>query len=166
MLQVDEAIRIAGPWAELYNNHPLVQSGVVFAHLSGLMVGGGAAVAADRTALRVYRGDDLVRWRHLLQLRRVHRTVLAALFIVVVSGVLLFAADVETFLTSPVFWVKTGLVFLLALNGLLILRTGKRLERSDANWERGWKRLAVASVVSVSLWLLIILAGAVLVSAG
>ena len=46
MLQVQEAIRLTAPWAALYNNHPLVQSGVVFAHISGLMVGGGAAVAA------------------------------------------------------------------------------------------------------------------------
>ncbi len=166
MMQVQEAIRLTAPWAALYNNHPLLQSTVVFSHISALMVGGGAAVAADRAALRARREGPDGRRRHLEQLKVVHRTVLGALVVVVLSGVLLFAADVETFVASPIFWVKMALVGALAFNGWLIMRTGRTLEEKGIAWEPGWKRLGVTSVLSLSLWLVIILAGAVLVSVG
>lgn len=166
MLQVQEAIRLTAPWAALYNNHPLVQSGVVFAHISGLMVGGGAAVAADRAALRARHADPDGQRRHVEQLRLVHRTVLAALAVVVVSGVLLFAADIETFVASPVFWVKMVLVALLAVNGWVLTRTGQKLETTGVAATAGWRRLTTTSVLSLCLWFLIILIGAVLVSVG
>lgn len=166
MLQVQEAIRLTAPWAALYNNHPLVQSGVVFAHISGLMVGGGAAVAADRAALRARHADADGQRRHVEHLRLVHRTVLAALAVVVVSGVLLFAADIETFVASPVFWVKMVLVALLAVNGWVLTRTGQKLETTGVAATAGWRRLTTTSVLSLCLWFLIILIGAVLVSVG
>jgi len=166
MFQVTEVARVAKAWAEIYNDHPLVQSGVVFAHLSGLMVGGGAAVAADRGALRARRADEATRRSHLNHLRFVHRTVLVALSVVVASGVLLFASDVETFLISPIYWTKTALVVLLAVNGWFLMRTGNRLDQGELAPEPGWHRLAITSVVSLSLWFLVILAGTVLVSFG
>jgi uncharacterized membrane protein len=161
-----ETVAIAAPWAALYDHHPLLQSAVVFAHLSGLMVAGGAAVAADRATLRVRRTDGETRRTHLRHLRAVDRTVMGGLAIVVVSGVLLFGADVDTYIASPVFWVKTALVFLLAVNGWLLVSTGRKLESGQIAVERGWKRLAVTSVCSVSLWLLIVFAGAALLSLG
>jgi len=41
----------------------------------------------------------------------------------VVTGVLLAAADVETFLPSVIFWVKLGLVALLVINGGVLTLT-------------------------------------------
>jgi uncharacterized membrane protein len=161
-----ETVAIAAPWAALYDHHPLVQSAVVFAHLAGLMVAGGAAVAADRATLRVRRTDGETRRSHLSRLRVVDRTVMGGLAIVVVSGVLLFGADVDTYMASPVFWVKTALVLLLAVNGWLLVSTGRKLESGQIAVERGWKRLAVTSVCSLSLWLLIVFAGAALLSLG
>lgn len=166
MIQVQAAIRVAAPWAALYNDHPLVQSAVLFAHLSGVMVGGGAAVAADRAALRARRSDEAARQHYLSHLRLVHRTVLGALAVIVLSGVLQFAADIETFVASPIFWVKMALVLLLATNGWFLMSTGRKVEGGALAAERGWNRLVAISVLSLSLWLLIILAGAVLVSLG
>jgi uncharacterized membrane protein len=165
-LQVQEAARLVAPWADLYSNHPIVQSAVVFAHLSGLMVGGGAAFAADRAALRARRADAAGRLKHLEQLRGVHSTVLVSLTVVVISGVLLFTADLETFVASPVFWVKMALVLALAINGFVIMRTGRSLQQPDAPADKGWKRLATTSVMSLGLWLVIVLAGAILVNIG
>ena len=45
---------------------------------------------------------------------------------------LLTAADLETFATSPVFWVKLGLVTLLLANGLVLERTESRLRGLSA----------------------------------
>jgi len=166
MIQVQAAIRVAAPWAALYNDHPLVQSAVLFAHLSGITVGGGAAVAADRAALRARRSDAEARQNYLGHLRLVHRTVLGALAVIVLSGVLQFAADIKTFVASPIFWVKMAMVLLLAMNGRFLISTGRKLEEGNIAAERGWKRLAAISVFSLSFWLLIILAGSMLVSFG
>lgn len=164
MVSVNNLVQAAAPWASLYSNHPVVQSAVIFAHLTGLMVGGGAAVAADRAALRVRKASVEVRRAHLLQLRQVHRTVLVALTVVVLSGILLFAADLETFIASPLYWIKTGLVLLLGLNGWILMRTGQKLEAGKTTWQRGWSRLAATSVISLCLWVLTVLAGALLVN--
>jgi len=45
---------------------------------------------------------------------------LAALF---VSGVLMAAADLDTFLPSPVFWLKLALATCLLINGAVLMRT-------------------------------------------
>jgi hypothetical protein len=164
MVSVNTLVQAAEPWASLYSNHPVIQSAVVFAHLTGLMVGGGAAVAADRAALRVRKASVDIRQAHLLQLRQVHRTVLVALAVVVVSGILLFAADLETFIASPLYWIKTGLVFLLGLNGWILMRTGRILETGQTSWQRGWSRLTATSIISLCLWVLTVLAGALLVN--
>jgi hypothetical protein len=166
LFQVQDVVRLAAPWADLYSNHPVVQSAVVFGHISGLMVGGGAAFAADRSALKARRADAAERRKHLEQLRGVHTTVLVSLVIVVTSGVLLFAADLETFVASPVFWIKMVLVLALAINGYVIMRTGRRLQQPDAPTEKGWKRLATTSMLSLVLWLVVVLTGAILVNAG
>ena len=61
-------LRMAGPWAALYGDSPPLQAVVLFAHLAGLLVGGGFAVAADRATFRVPRGDAGARERHLAEL--------------------------------------------------------------------------------------------------
>jgi hypothetical protein len=166
MMPIQAAVDLAAPWATLYSNHPLIQSGVVFAHISGLMVGGGAAVAADRAALRARHATAGGRRRYLRQLRWVHRTVLGGLVVVCLSGVLLFASDVKTYATSPVFWVKSGLVALLLINGAFLLRVERGINRRGIEWETGWKRLKATAILSLSLWLLIVLAGSILVNIG
>lgn len=159
-------VRLAAPWADFYSNHPLVQSTVVFAHLAGQMVGGGAAIATDRAAVRAYRADDTSRQHHLHRLHQVHRTVLVSLVLVVASGLLLLASDLETFLVSPIYWLKMGTVLLLAINGWVLTRTGHRLEGATIDWGRGWARMRTTSLISLVLWLVIVFAGVLLVNLG
>ncbi|MDB4905313.1 MAG: hypothetical protein JWO05_97 [Gemmatimonadetes bacterium] len=144
------------PWSELYSHSKVVSVAVTFAHLGALLVGGGIAVAADRSTLRVAAGDADAERRHLLDLAGTHRVVIGALVVTVLSGVLLFASDVETFAVSLVYWSKMALVLALLGNGLLMQRA-----------ERGarWGALRRSAVISLALWLLITLLGVVLVEA-
>lgn len=91
--------------------------------LVALLFGGGLAVAADRSTVRVGRRGTADQATPLAELRAVHKPVLLALVALFASGVLLTAADLETFVSSPAFWVKLGLVTLLLLNGMVLKRT-------------------------------------------
>ena len=76
---------------------------------------------------------------------------------------LLFAADVETFLYSRIFWLKMGLVALLVVNGALLL-AGERHVQRDA--PRAWTRLHYTAISSLVLWFLTALAGVTLTNIG
>jgi hypothetical protein len=49
---------LADPWATAYNDNTVLQVGVVFLHLAGILFGGGAAVAMDRAAFRASREGE------------------------------------------------------------------------------------------------------------
>jgi uncharacterized membrane protein YhaH (DUF805 family) len=93
---------------------------------------------------------------------------LAALF---GSGVLLAAADVETFAASPAFWVKLALVALLVVNGAVLALTERRLRAEGIAAGRLsedrplWRRLRVSTFCSIALWTATAVAGTVLISA-
>jgi hypothetical protein len=91
----------------------------------------------------------------------VHAVVLAGLALSFASGVLLFLADVDEFLGSPVFWVKLGFVGLLLLNGFMMTRTEKALA-SGGDPTALWARLRTISVLSLILWTATTLVGVVL----
>ena len=118
------------PWRRLYAQSPLLSTLILFGHLGGLLAAGGLAVAAERVTLRLDPTDDLERRRHLADLERLRAPIWSAFGVALVSGALLFFADVEAFATSPIFWTKMSLV------GLLIattLRHGARwMPRSGA----------------------------------
>jgi hypothetical protein len=135
---------IAG-WAHLYNDNHAVNTTVTFAHFAGVLVGGGLALSADRAAFsRRGPGTD----------PRLHRWVVGALGLVFVSGILMMFADLDTYLTSAVFWIKMALVVALLANGYVRVR----VEARGGVWLRR------TSALSASLWLLILLAGTMLVS--
>ncbi len=153
---VDEAVRLAEPWASLYNASPPLQTVVLFAHLAGLLMGGGFALATDRATLRAAGAGPEERIRHLSELHGVHRVVLIGLALAIASGVLMFAADLETFAVSALFWVKMGLVLLLLTNGYALTRAETALRRDPHG---GWDRLRKVSIASSVLWLSLVLAG-------
>lgn len=153
------------PWSDLYNGNSLVSDGVTFVHLSGMLVAGGFAVASDRTVLRSGRAPVSDRAFVLRELRDVHRPVLWGLGLVLVSGVAMMLSDVKTFLPSWVFWTKMGLIALLLLNGLVILRAEHQLA-ADPLERSQWRRLRNASMRSGGLWVLTLLFGVLLTSAG
>jgi len=94
-------------------------------------------------------------------LERVHRVVLTGLTFSFISGLLLFLADVGTFLGARLFWLKLGLVASLLVNGLLLKRTEQALlTKSDS--DSLWHRMRTLSLLSGALWLATTLSGVVL----
>jgi len=162
---VDQLARLAQPWASLYSNSPAVQTTVTFLHLAGIFLGGGFAIATDREtfiALRAARLSGQIR--HLAHLHTIHRPVLVGLVMALGSGFLLFAADVETFARSSVFWLKMVLLGLLLANGYILARTETALREGTPDSPALWARLRYISAASIGLWLGLILAGTVLMS--
>ena len=150
-------------WGSIYANHSAVRTLVVFAHLSGLIGGGGAAIASDRAILAVAGLDDHARRLELARLQRTHRAVLTGLAVVAASGLLLFASDFETFLVSRVFWAKMLLVCLLLTNGALLVSAERRASAGD---QQAWTTLKITAVASLVLWSLTTLGGVALLSIG
>jgi hypothetical protein len=155
--------QLAESWVSIYANHPVLRTAVEFAHIAGLVAGGGCAITADLATIAAVRGGSSTRTTQLRLLKRTHGLVLFGLVALTLSGVLLFAADIETFLYSRVFWLKMVLLVLLLLNGLLLLRGERQVMRDDPN---AWTRLHYAAVLSLMLWLLTTLAGAALPNIG
>jgi hypothetical protein len=152
------------PWQSAYSNSKAVSSTVTFVHLTGLLFGGGFAVAADRATLRAVRATPERRLQALGELDAVHRPVLMGLGVLFASGILQLTADVETFATSPVYWTKMALVGLLLANGYVLKGTETILRARGGGEPHDplWTRLRTTSIVSVALWASIVLAGTVL----
>jgi len=146
-------------WSEMYADSAVLRTVVVFAHVGGLLVGGGAAVAADRGTLSASRRDDASRQSHVRALHATHRIVVASLIVVATSGFLLLAANLDTYLHSRVFWIKMAMVAVLLANGGLLFQTGRRALAGDG---AAWTRLRYGAVASLTLWLSITLLGSAL----
>jgi uncharacterized membrane protein len=150
-------------WSSLYANHAALRSAVTFAHIGGLLCGGGSAIAADRGMLIALRQDASARRAQLAALAGTHRVVMIGLAVVIASGLLIFAADVDTFFHSWFFWIKMGLIVALLGNGL-VLQSAERRALKGAH--EAWGRLRATAVASLALWFLTTLAGAVLPNVG
>lgn len=170
---VGQVDAFAEPWRRLYSHSTLISTLVLFGHIAGLLVGGGLALSADRATLRVNGADDGERRRHLDELARLRLPVGLAFGVALVSGALLFFADVEAFATSRIFWAKMALIVLLLMNVAIMtrveaaLRTGHAdggLESPGEASERLWRRRRTSAVVSVVLWFVLVLAGTALAS--
>jgi hypothetical protein len=166
---ITELAKVFGPWQSLYSDSKVVPIVTQSVHLLALLFGGGFAVAADRASLRVSR-DHARRASQLAELHSVHRPVLMALALAVLTGVGLAAADIEVFATSPVFGAKLAIVAVLLANGAVLahtetqLRNQQNLDMSDSRRERLWRRLRLTSWLSLALWSAALIAGVVLVN--
>jgi hypothetical protein len=144
----------AAAWAAFYGAHQPVSVTVRWLHLAGLLVGGGTALYADR---RILAADAAGRPAALTTLDASHRTVVAALAVVALSGALMTASDVDTFISSRLYWTKMGLVGALLLNGLALLRAEIVASRDSSG--PGWTWLRATSGISLVLWLAILYMG-------
>ena len=145
-------------WAHLYEDNKLVSAGVTWVHLSGILLGGGAAVVADREALWFDPRDEH-RGLHLARWRSVHAWVIAGLALTFVSGLLMLFSDLKTFLPAVLYWIKMGMVLVLLGNGGLRLKAERSLAAgSDASL--GMFR--ATSIASLVLWFTILLLGMLL----
>ena len=150
-------------WTSFYSNHAAVRTFIGFFHIGGLVLGGGCAIAADRSILLSSKRSSAEKSNQVKALRGTHRIVLISLGTVIISGLLLFAADSDNFLHSILFWVKMGLILALMTNGFLLVRAEQRAETDISN---AWRTLKITSTVSVALWMLTTLAGAALPNIG
>lgn len=158
-------VRLAQPWADVYSHSTAVSTTVTFLHIAALLFGGGVAVGADRGTLRSLKLEAAMRGTHLDELAALHRVVLTGLTLSLVTGVLLLAADLDTFLGSWVFWTKMVLVLLLLINGYLMTRSERALRAEPSPESVHWRSLRRSAITSLVLWFVITLAGVVLVNA-
>lgn len=166
MAILDSLVRLAEPWASVFADTPALQTATTFMHFGGFLLGGGFAIAADGATIRAARRIDRKRRLQLAHIHAIHRVVLAGLSLTLVSGVLLFAADVETYAVSLVFWAKMGLVVLLLANGGVMALTESALRAGYAQPDAGWRRMRLSAVSSFVLWFAAVLAGTLLVNPG
>jgi len=155
-------VQLFKPWADFYSHSKTTTSVVQFVHIGGLLMGGGLAIAADRGTLRAMRLAAHERSGHLRDLAEVHRWVLTGLALVVLSGLALLAADVDTFLGSWVYWVKMVLVVVLLANGYRMTRTESALRHGAAEDSAQWNRLHRIAVTSLILWFIVAALGVAL----
>jgi hypothetical protein len=156
--------RLFDPWAHVYADSKVVATIVTFGHIASLLMAGGLAVATDRATLRALRLAAAERGRHLEELSGVHRWVVAGLSLSIITGVLLFGSDVETFWGSRVFWLKMAMLCVLLANGYLMTRAEQALRADAAETSSAWRQLRRAAVTSVALWYAITLMGVALMN--
>ncbi len=147
------------PWSTLYGNSTALSVGLTFAHLGAMMVGGGLALGADRAVLRVGTPQtSAARLAVADAVGDVHRPVVIALVVSLISGGLQLTADLEALAVNKVMWIKLGLLVLLAGNGFLMLRNEASVRREEGG-ARAFGALRLRAITSVVLWLAITLAG-------
>jgi uncharacterized membrane protein len=162
---LQQLVTVLEPWKTFWADHEAVSTAVTATHIAAIVVGGGLAIAADRMTLRMRNRDNAQRLAHAREIKDVHRPVIAALSLVVISGLLMAASDIEEFFENPVFWIKMGLIVVLLINGLMLQKSENAiLENDGAMTDTLWGRLSMFSRVSMTLWVVITVAGVVLAS--
>lgn len=146
---IDSLVTALEPWQTLFADSLVVSTVILAVHILSLLIGGGFAIAADRMTLRALRNPHADWQYHREELNSVHGPVTVALMASAISGFLMVAADLEAFITSPVYWVKMALVALLLVNGFFIFRVSR-------------ERSALTARISMILWLSVATLGVVL----
>ena len=152
------------PWNKWYSDSKLTETIFMFIHAGGLVVAGGIAIATDRNTLRAHRWTDTNREHHLAELAMLHTTVVTGLVVTIVSGVIMFTTDIETYWGSWIFWVKMVLVAILLANGARMLAVEKKLRVNPAVTAPEWGTLRMNAISSIALWLVIAFAGIALIN--
>jgi len=159
---------LAEPWQKLYAHSTIVATLVLFGHVGGLLVAGALTFSTEAGALRLDPSDDRERRRYFLVAVPARSAIFRALGVAMVSGLLLFLADLEAFAVSPVFWVKMLLVVLLLANAFMTSRLDARLRREDdaeaTQRVRLWRRRRVSAWTTAALWFALVLSGSALAS--
>lgn len=165
MPMVETLVELAKPWAKFYSKSNATQAVVMFTHLAGMLGGGGLAIAADRAMWKARAAKDEVRARLLAEVAVTHRPVLIGLGMMVVSGILMAAADIETYATSWLYWGKMTAFVLLLANGAWLQSIERGVQRAPATAATAWARLGVSSRLSYLLWFAVVLGGVLLKNA-
>lgn len=166
---LDKLTTLAQPFADVYADSKVLSVGTTMLHIGGLLAGGGLAIATDRAVLRMPLHDGTGQRAVLNDITSTHRLVVGALVIIAASGLMFLAADVGTFLVSPIYWAKMLAVLLLLANGIRLWRAESSLKRStnlSADNEpmpvAEWRALRASAITSLGLWFVILALGVVL----
>ena len=154
---------LAVTWGSFYSNHAALRTIIAFAHVGGLVAAGGASFVADREILSAFRRRAQDGSTGLRTVHTAHGVILAGLAVVIVSGVLLFAADLDAYLTSRLFWIKMALVVALMINGAILTRAE---HRASNNLDDSWETLKWTAIASLCLWFLTTFIGTALPNIG
>jgi uncharacterized membrane protein len=146
-------------WSGYYGNHQLISVGIRFAHLMALMLSGGTALFVDRRVFRAVRANETEKQEMLCALHSAHRLIIPWVVVLGLTGILMTAADTETFLVSKVYWIKMTVVALLGINGIALLVAERKA--GDGN-PKAWSRVVTASTISFLLWIGALLMGTLL----
>ncbi len=160
LLETLEAV--AKPWEKFYSKSSPTQAVVLFTHIASMLGGGGLAISADRALWKARRASEEVRRQLLAEVATIHRPVIFALTLSVVSGALMVTADLATFATSPVYWGKMAAFVLLLVNGAWLQSIERGARKAPATMPSAWKRLTVSSRISFTLWFVVALGGVLL----
>jgi len=156
--------KLCQPWSDYYGDSKFLETVVTFAHVGALVLAGGLAITVDRATLRAARGSADVRARQIDDLGAAHRYVLWGLGVSLLSGVLLFASDIDAFWSSWIWWTKAAMIVLLLINGWMMTRAEGHVRANPATADASWSRLRMTAMSSMVLWLAIALAGVALVN--
>ncbi len=156
----DQIVQLVEPFAKVYNHSKVLSIGTTYVHLASMMGAGGVAIAADRTTLGLDAGDRDGVARHVAAQQQMHRWVVIGLSLSVITGVMMFAGDAETFIKSAWYWSKIGSVVLLLGNGLLLQRAEKALA-NDPSDAKAVGRLRLSAGLSLALWFVVALLGVI-----
>lgn len=165
MPTLETLIELMKPWAKFYSKSHAAQTVVIFTHVAGMLGGGGLAIAADRAMWKARTAAGDVRARLLSEVDRTHRPVLIGLALVVVSGLLMAAADIETFGPSPIFWGKMAAFVLLLANGAWLQSIERGMQHSPVGADAAWAKITTSSRISYALWFAVALGGVMLKNA-
>lgn len=154
LIDVPAPLQAYGAW---FSDTPGVPTATTVVHLVAMLWSGGLAIAADRAMLRARADDAGARTAVVREVEGTHRAVIAGLAAVALSGVAMTLSELETFLASPAFWVKMGLVAVLLGNGVAM----RRVEGRAVGDVRAFARLRRHGLVSLACWLLLVVAGIV-----
>lgn len=149
---VENLISATAPWRSLYNNSAPVEMSVIGTHVLSMFVAGGLAISHDRGSLRAAGWNDGSRKHHIAELHAVHRVVIAALAICILSGLALFASDIKTYVVSIPFWVKMALIVALFANALVMTASETTLRAGSGAAAPAWSRIRISSIASMTFW--------------
>jgi len=117
--------------------------GILFLHTAGLSIVVGISVVVDLRLL------GLLRDLPLAPLERFFPILWTGLWINTVSGAALLAQNAATRLTSPLFFIKMGLIAFAVLDTMLIRRL---IARAPAEGRQEPSRARVLAAASLVLW--------------
>lgn len=138
----------------------------ILLHIAGAIIGAGGAFVSDFLFFSSVK-DRVLSKKEIWSMKIGSRFVWFGLGILFISGALLFLTDPLGYLNSSKFLIKTFIVFIIFLNGIifhikhlpLLHRHADNHYPSSDEFNRKKKLLVVSGVISMSSWIFAVILG-------